>query len=222
MGWWLPENISTFGEEIDFLFTVILILTGIAFFLVEGALLVFLFRYRRREGRRATYIHGSRRLELIWTVIPALILFSLAVFQQRTWLKAKLGFPSQEEALVVEVSPEQFEWNVRYPGPDTIFDTEDDIVAPKNAFHAPVNRPILVLLRSQDVIHSFYVPALRVKQDAVPGMTTRAWFEATKTGRYEIACAELCGLGHYRMRAFLTVESEEEFQAWLEELRASQ
>src|SRR3972149_6661328 len=103
MGWWLPENISTFGEEIDFLFTVILILTGITFFLVEGVLLVFLFRYRHREGRKAIYIHGSRRLELIWTVIPALILFSLAVYQQSTRLKAKMGFPSQEEALAVEI-----------------------------------------------------------------------------------------------------------------------
>ena len=123
--------------------------------------------------------------------------------------------------MVVELTPKQFEWNVRYPGPDRALDTADDIIGPANDIHVPVNQDVLVLLEVQDVLHSFFVPALRVKQDAVPEMTTKAWFKAGKTGRYEIACAELCGLGHYRMRAFLTIESEEDFQAWLQE-KASQ
>jgi cytochrome c oxidase subunit 2 len=222
MNWWLPENIASFGREVDFLFYVILAITGIAFVLVQAALVYLLVRYRHREGRRALYIHGSRRLELVWTIIPALILFSLALYQRSTWLKAKQGFPDETQAVVIRVFPEQFEWYVQYPGPDGVFDTEDDIVPPVNVLHVPVNKPVLLLLESRDVIHSFFVPELRIKQDAVPGMTTRAWFQATKTGRYEIACAELCGLGHYRMRGFLTVETPEEFQAWLAEMKAAQ
>lgn len=218
MNWGLPENLSTF-RDIDFLFNVILIITGIAFVLVEGLLLLFLFRYRHRDGRRASYIHGHRHLELAWAIAPAIILFGLAVYQQSAWMEAKQRFPGEEQALVVELVPEQFEWNVRYPGPDRAFDTEDDVIAPNNILHVPVNQPVLVLLKSKDVIHSFFVPALRVKQDAVPGMTTRVWFQARKTGEFEIACAELCGLGHYRMRAYLTVETPEEFQSWLDGLR---
>jgi cytochrome c oxidase subunit 2 len=242
--WWLPENISAAAGSVDFLFTLILITTGIAFVLVEGLLIYFLYRYRHREGQKATYVHGHWRLELAWTLFPALILFSLAIYQRGPWLDLKARFPSEDEAVVVELSPKQFEWHVRYPGPDGQFgrvapelvDKEenplgldpndpagaDDIIAPNNALHVPVNQRVLVLLKAQDVIHSFYVPTLRVKQDAVPGMTIRTWFEAAKTGRYEIACAELCGLGHYRMRAFLTVESQAEFEAWLEEVKATQ
>ena len=218
--WWLPENIAAGRDDIDFLFKLILIITGIAFVLVQGVLVYFLYRYRYREGEKAIYAHGHWRLELAWTFFPALILFALAVYQRGPWLELKQDFPSEDEAMVVELAPEQFEWNVRYPGPDGAFDTADDIVAPKNEFHVPVNQPVIVLLRAKDVIHSFYVPALRIKQDAVPGMTTRAWFQAAKPGRYEIACAELCGLGHYRMRAFLVVETAEEFEAWLQEKAA--
>ncbi len=220
--WRLPTSVSTFGGDIDALFVAILIITVIAFVLVQGALLYFLYRYRDRGDRKATYVHGHWRLELAWTVLPALILFALAILQYDTWVEAKQRFPSEEESFVVEVTPEQFEWNIRYPGLDGAFDTEDDIVAPKNVMHVPVNEPVLVRLRSKDVIHSFFVPELRVKQDAVPGMTTQAWFEATETGEFEIVCAELCGLGHYRMRGFLTVETAEEFQAWLAEMEATQ
>lgn len=222
MDWWLPENVSTYGGNVDTLFYVILVLTAIAFVLVQGALLYFVVRYRRRDDEAAVYVHGSRRLEFIWTVIPALILFLLALFQTGTWLDIKQRFPSQNESVVLRVQPEQFEWHVQYPGVDGAFDTDDDIVPPVNVVHVPINERVLILLESQDVIHSFFVPELRVKQDAVPGMTTRLWFEATRTGEYEIQCAELCGLGHYRMRGRLTVDSTEDFEAWLQEVQASQ
>jgi cytochrome c oxidase subunit 2 len=119
--------------------------------------------------------------------------------------------------LVISLEAEQFEWYPTYPGPDGQLGTDDDIEAPINIIHVPVNQKVIINLSSRDVLHSFFVPALRVKQDAVPGRPISLWFEATQTGEYEIACAELCGLGHYRMRAFLTVEDEATFQAWLAE-----
>lgn len=222
MDWWLPENISSYGGSVDTLFYVILALTAIALVLVQAALLYFLVRYRHKDGEKAVYVHGNRRMEIIWTVIPALILFSLALFQTGTWLDIKQRFPGEDQSVVVRVMPEQFEWQAQYPGADGELDTDDDVFPPVNVIHVPVNERVLVLLESQDVIHSFFVPELRAKQDAVPGMTTRLWFEATRTGEYDIQCAELCGLGHYRMRGRLTIESTEDFEAWLQEVQASE
>jgi len=112
------------------------------------------------------------------------------------------------------VTAEQFAWNIRYPGGDGRFETADDITT-INQLHLPVQRTVLIHLKSKDVIHGFFVPQFRLKQDAVPGITGRLWVSATTTGNFEIACAELCGLGHYRMRGFLTIESPEAFQTWL-------
>lgn len=214
----LIDNISTFGSEVDLLFFVVLAVTGVAFLLVEGVLVAFLIRYRHREGRQAAYIHGNRRVEVLWTVVPGLMLFGLAIFQYGTWTRIKIDLPDEANAVVLEVEGKQFEWLATYPGPDGQLGTDDDIIAPPNVIHVPVNQPVIIRLTAREVLHSFFVPVLRLKQDAVPGMTIPVWFEATQTGTYEVACAELCGLGHYRMRAFLTVESEADFQAWLEEI----
>lgn len=113
---------------------------------------------------------------------------------------------------MISVEAEQFEWFATYPGPDGQFETVDDMEAPINVVHVPVNQPVIIRLTSRDVLHSFFVPVLRLKQDAIPGTIIPVWFEATKVGEYEIACAELCGLGHYRMRGLLRVESEADFQ----------
>lgn len=210
----LPENVSTYGGQIDDLFYLILWITGVIFVLVEILLLFFLFRYRHREGRVPRYTHGSNRLEVIWTIVPAVICVVLALMSRRSWAEIKQNMP--QGAMNVEVTAEQFAWNIRYPGPDGKLETADDVVT-LNQLHFPVGRPLIVTLRSKDVIHSFFLPEFRVKQDAVPGMTTRIWLEATRVGNWEIACAELCGLGHYRMKGFVTVETPEEFERWLAE-----
>ncbi len=217
-----PPNISTFGAEIDQLYTVILILTSIAFFLTEGVLLYALIRFRAREGGRSTYVHSNQKLELGWSIIPGLILFGLAVYQYGAWNTIKRDFPLPEESVQVELSPRQFLWAARYPGADNQLGTDDDIEAPNNVIHVPVDEPVLVYLRSQDVIHSFFVPALRLKQDALPGKVIRAWFEATQVGEYDVACAELCGPQHYTMNATLTVESRADFEEWLAKRQAAQ
>ncbi|MFN2387787.1 MAG: cytochrome c oxidase subunit II [Thermoanaerobaculia bacterium] len=213
----LPENVSTYGGRIDGLFWLITWITGVIFVVVEVVLLFFLFRYRNREGARARYTHGNNRLEVVWTIIPAVICVVLALLSRRAWADIKQSMPGG--AMPVEVMGEQFAWNIRYSGPDGRLNTGDDIVT-LNQLHVPVGRPVVVTLRSKDVIHSFFLPEFRVKQDAVPGMSTRIWFEATRVGNWEIACAELCGLGHYRMKGFVTVESPEDFQKFLAEQAA--
>ncbi|HSS44839.1 MAG TPA: cytochrome c oxidase subunit II [Thermoanaerobaculia bacterium] len=210
----LPEGVSSYSARIDGLFRLILWITGVIFVLVEALLLYFAIRYRHREGRRAQYTHGNNRLEVIWTIVPAIICVVLALLSRRTWAEIKQQMPA--DALPIEITAEQFAWNIRYTGPDGRFGTADDIVT-LNQLHFPVGRPVVVTLRSKDVIHSFFLPEFRVKQDAVPGMSTRIWFDAMRTGNWEIACAELCGLGHYRMKGFVTVESAEDFQKWLAE-----
>ena len=208
----LPENVSTYGGQIDGLFYLILWITGIIFIVVEALLLYFLFRYRHREGRPARYTHGSNRLEVIWTIVPAIICVVLALMSRRSWAEIKQSMP--QGAMTVEIMAEQFAWNLRYAGSDGKLNTADDVLS-LNQMHIPVGRPVIVSLKSKDVIHSLFLPEFRVKQDAVPGMTTRIWFEATRTGSWEIACAELCGLGHYRMKGFITVDSPEDFEKWL-------
>jgi len=213
----LPEGVSSYSGRIDGLFRLILWITGVIFVVVELLLLLFLFRYRHREGRRATYTHGNNRVEVVWTIVPAVICVVLALLSRRSWAEIKQQMP--REALPVEITAEQFAWNIRYPGPDGRFGTADDVVT-LNQLHIPVGRAVVVTLRSKDVIHSFFLPEFRVKQDAVPGMSTRIWFDGQRAGHWEIACAELCGLGHYRMKGFITVESQEEFDKFLAEQAA--
>ena len=218
----LVEQASTYAAAVDTMFMTVLILTGIAFIVVESILLYFLIRYRHREGRKAKYIHGNRRVEFAWTLVPGLMLFGLAVYQYNAWIDIKIDLPSESESLTISLSANQFEWEAIYPGEDGVLDTADDIKAPINVLHFPVNQPVIVELESVDVLHSFFIPEFRIKQDAVPGMTIPVWFEANQTGDFEIACAELCGLGHYRMRGRVTVESESDFNAWLADVQERQ
>jgi len=219
MGGLLP-GASTFAGPIDSLFMVVLVITGIAFVLVEAILVYCLIRFRRRDGRKAVFTFGNRRLELFWTIVPGIMLFGLAIYQYNTWIFTKVFLPEESQAYMVDVSSNQFEWQATYPGPDGRLDTADDIQSPINVLHFPVNRPVIIRLTSLDVIHSFFIPVLRVKQDAVPGRQLRFWFEATQTGQFELACAELCGLGHYRMRGQVTLETQAELDAWLAEIAA--
>jgi len=211
---WLPENVSTFGGEVDSLFYLIYYLTGAVFVLVSVAMIVFLVAYRQRQGRRAIYSHGNTTLEIVWTVIPALILIVLTVMSQATWARIKGHVPPSD--FDVQVTGKQFNWEIVYPGPDGKFETADDLMA-ENELHVPVGKVVRVHLRSKDVIHSFYLPNFRLRQDVVPGREILAWFEATKPGKYEIPCSQLCGFGHSGMKGWLYVHTPEEYAAWVKE-----
>lgn len=218
--WWmkLPDGVSSFSGQIDGMFWLILWITGIIFIVVEVLLIFFLWRYRHREGRQVVYTHGNSRVEVVWTIVPAVICVVLALMSRRLWADIKQNMPAG--AMPIGIEAEQFAWNIHYPGPDGKLFTADDVVT-LNQLHIPVSKPVVVTLRSKDVIHSFFLPEFRVKQDAVPGMTTHIWFDGNTVGHWEIACAELCGLGHYRMKGFITVEPQEEFDKWLAQEAAS-
>jgi cytochrome c oxidase subunit 2 len=211
--WWFPTNASSYGGDVDSLFVLILYITGAVFILVEVTLLIFLFKYRKREGRKASYIEGSLTAEIIWTSIPAVVCAFLGVFSQPLWSRIKDPDRIPADASPIDVTAKQFEWHFTYPGPDGHLGTADDFEK-RNELHVVVNRNYSVRLQSEDVIHSFFIPAFRLKQDAVPGMHIMAWFQPTRIGEYELGCAELCGLGHYRMRARVFVQTPEEFAAW--------
>ena len=211
---WLPENVSTYGKDIDYLFYLIYYITGVAFLLVTGTMVVFLVLYRHREGRRAMYTHGNTALEIIWTIVPAIILVVLSFMSQTTWGNIKARMPPAD--VHMQVTAKQFNWEIAYPGPDGKLGTADDLQM-ENELHVPVNKVVWVTLKSKDVIHSFFLPNLRLKQDAVPGREIQAWFEATKPGQYELPCAELCGFGHSGMRGWLYVHPADEYENWVKE-----
>jgi cytochrome c oxidase subunit II len=214
MGWFLPHGASTFAPGIDRLYYIILVITAIAFVLVEVGIIWFSIKYRQRPGRKAHYTHGNATAEIIWTAIPAVTVVALGIMSAGLWNRIKGRNSVPADAIAYGVKAKQFEWNVTYHGADGQLGTGDDFII-RNQLHVPVNKPILVNLEAEDAIHSFFVPAFRLKQDAVPGMKIRVWFQATEAGAFELACAELCGLGHYRMRAMVTVHTQEDYDKWL-------
>ena len=211
--WMMPETVSTYGPAIDQMYYVILVITGVVFFLTEGALIAFLVMYRHKEGRKAAYIHGSTKAEVIWTVTPFLIVMWIALASKSSWDLVKDPANIPADAMQLVVTAKQFEWNVTYPGTDGRIGTADDFTV-RNQLHMPVNRAVRVNLRAEDVIHSFFLPEFRLKQDAIPGKEIPVWFEATRTGEFTLGCAELCGLGHYRMKGTVYVHTEADFQSW--------
>ena len=218
LDWLLPEGASTFVGEIDWMYNTILVITGIAFVLVEAVLVWFLWKYRARPGQRAHYTHGNMKAEIIWTSVPAVVVIWIGLASVGGWNRMKTQVPAG--AIPVSILAKQFEWLVTYPGGDGRLGGADDFTV-RSQLHVPVNRPVVATLQAEEVIHSFFVPQFRVKQDVVPGMTMRVWFQPTKVGTYEIACAELCGMGHYRMRASVTVHTQEDYDRWLAGRRSS-
>ena len=214
LSWWLPPNVSTYGGDVDRLFYLIFYITGIAWVLVQVVMLIFLWLYRHKEGRRAEYSHGNTTLEIIWTIVPALILVILGFISRSTWAAIRYTHPPSDT--IVQITAKQFNWEVLYPGPDGKFDTDDDKMI-ENDLHVPVGKVVRVRLTSKDVIHSFFVPVFRLKQDAVPGRVIEVWFEATTPGVYELPCAELCGFGHSGMLGHVTVQTPGDYQAWIKE-----
>jgi len=211
---WLPENVSTYGPEIDRLFYLIYYVTGATFFAVQITLLAFLVLYRHQDGRRATYTHGNTTLEIAWTIAPAILLVILAFASRSVWAEIKQRVPPSD--MQVQVTAKQFNWEIAYPGPDGKIGTDDDVTM-DNDLHVPVGKTIRVNLKSRDVIHSFFIPSARFKQDAVPGHEIPTWFKITKPGKYEVPCAELCGFGHSGMRGWLHVLPLDEYDAWAQE-----
>ena len=214
-----PIDISASGHWVDELFWLAFALTGITFLVVIGLLAFMFWRYREQPGRKAYYTHGDSPGAVFMTFGLALLVFllidvNLAWHDHLAWKKVWGVPPNSSRTLRVEVMGEQFAWNIRYAGPDEIFGTPDDVTT-INQFHVPVNKPVVVQIGSKDVIHSFFLPNLRIKQDAVPGMVTNLTFEVRKPGTYDVACAEHCGFGHYRMNGFLIAEEPQAFEAWL-------
>jgi cytochrome c oxidase subunit 2 len=252
----LPVLASAHGGQIDGMIGWVHVFMLVLFVGWGGFFAYCLVRFRRSRNPVAIYTgvtsNVSTYSEIGVVIVEAVLLIGFAI---PLWAARVEGLPPENEALVVQVTGEQFAWNIHYPGPDRVFGRTDiklldlqtnplgldrsdpaakDDVTTVNQLYLPVNRPIIVRLRSKDVIHSFGVPEFRVKQDAIPGLTIPIWFiptittadMRTRTGnsgfQYEIACAQLCGLGHARMRGFVTVQGAEEFQKWMDEAVADQ
>jgi cytochrome c oxidase subunit 2 len=236
--WWLPHGASTAAAFIDNQFALTYVLMGIVFVAAQGALGLFVWQYRDRAGaKKVEYSHGNTKLEVLWTVLTGVLFVGLNLMGSNVWAHERFA-PAEPGSIPVEVTGMQFAWYFRYTGPDGKFgatspklmdpsagseaavglDTsdaaaKDDVVT--GTMYLPVNRQVDLRLRAVDVIHSFFVPSMRFKQDAVPGLEIHMHFTPTEVGDYEIACAELCGLGHYKMHGMLKVVSQEDFDKWL-------
>ena len=234
-GWWLPADISTHGAQIDQLIIVTHIFMAVLFVGWLSFFIFLLIRFRERKGHQAQHHVEHFKLPTYLEVGVAIVeVVLLCAFSFPIWSQYRGTPPDSSKALHIRVVAEQFAWNIHYPGPDGIFgkttaalmnssnpiglDPDDpagkDDVATINQLHIPVHTPVMVDLSSKDVIHSFFLPVMRVKQDVIPGQKIGVWFEATEAGEFEIACAQLCGLGHYRMKGYFTVDEKDKFDAW--------
>jgi len=212
---WFPPDISEHGHVIDDLFVFILWLTGIIFVATEGALFYYMWKYDgRRNKQPVKFSHGSHTLEVTWTILPAVTLLFIAIYQMNAWADAKMRRP--DVPVTAEITGRQFNWDVRYPGDDGVLHTPDDVLRYDGDIHFPANEEVLLIIKSTDVLHSFFLPNLRMKQDVVPGMEQYMWFKTRETGKVDIVCAELCGWGHYKMKGRATFEPRADFKAWLD------
>jgi cytochrome c oxidase subunit 2 len=234
----LPPQASTHAGDIDQMISLTHWLM-LVMFVGWGLYFVYvLFRFRKGGNPKASYegAHGKfAKGTEIAVVIAEMVL--LLIFAIPAWAKRVADLPPENQAVVVRLVAQQFAWNIHYAGPDGKFgrtdpqlvsaenaigldrrdpDAKDDVTT-INQLNLPVDRPILVQLSSLDVIHSFAIYEMRVKQDVVPGLRIPVWFIPNKVGAYEIACSQLCGLGHYRMRGFVNVQSAADFQKWMDD-----
>ena len=242
----LPVAASTHAGDIDQMIVLVHWLMAVLF-VGWGAFFVFvLVKFRRGANPKASYAGAKGKVAKSTEIAVAIIEIALLIgYAIPAWATRVKAFPSEREAVVVRVIGEQFAWNVHYPGPDGKFGRTDiklvsadnpigldrtdpgakDDITTVNQLNIPIDRPILVHLSTKDVIHSFGLFEMRVKQDAIPGMDIPVWFIPNRAGDYEIACSQLCGLGHFKMRGFVTVQSQADFQKWIadqeKELRAS-
>jgi cytochrome c oxidase subunit 2 len=236
--WPMPPAITRVGDWIDGQYSLTLWITGIIFILAQLALAWVVFRYRD-HGQKVHFVRGSHVLEVVWTTATLVLFMAMGAMAVHAWAQVHFTSP-KPNALDIDVMAEQFTWNFRYAGPDGKFapaapqyyndsygnpfginpdsKDKDDIVSP--VLVVPVDREIELRMQSKDVIHSFYVRELRIKQDVVPGMIIPIHFTPLKIGKYELLCAQLCGMGHNRMHSYLEVVSEADFQKWLKQQEA--
>lgn len=235
----LPINAAAHGYEIDSIILYVHILM-VVLFIGWGVFFTFtLIRFNRRVHPKADYhgvkSHLSTKLEVAVVVIEAVLLVGFSI---PFWARQIDTFPNRTDVLEIRIVAEQFAWNIHYPGKDGIFgksnpklmdpqnnpvgidssdpNAKDDFVA-INQLHLPVGHPIIIHLSTKDVIHCFALPIMRIKQDVIPGMSIPVWFTPVKTGNSEIACAQLCGIGHYRMKGYVTVHTPDEYEKWVSE-----
>lgn len=238
----LPVGASTHAAEIDYMIVIVHWLM-LVLFVGWGIYFIYtLFRFRQSAHPRANYhgvkSHFSSYIEVAIAVIEAVLLVFFAI---PAWAARVNQSPAEQDSVVVRVVGEQFAWNAHYAGPDGKFGRTDiklvaaenplgldrsdpaakDDVTTINQLNLPVDKPVIIHLSSKDVIHSFSLPQMRIKQDAVPGMTIPVWFTATQTGDWEVNCSQLCGLGHYRMRGFYSIKTQSDYDAWLREEEAA-
>lgn len=215
---YLIPQAATFAKDIDWLFTVIFLTVGFWFLVAQGTLFYFVFRFRRKAGVRAQYITGEQKSEKRWISIPhaLVILCDVGIIAATilVWINVKQYMPPAEEKL--RIIAQQWAWTFVHPGPDGTLDTADDITV-INELHVKANTVYHFELMSTDVVHSFSVPAFRLKQDAIPGRVITGWFEPTMRGEFDIQCAEMCGIGHALMAARLSIESAEQHAKWMTE-----
>jgi cytochrome c oxidase subunit II len=238
----MPIIASSHGHKIDMViylvhFMMLALFLGWAVYFVMA-----LWKFRSKKNPKADYTgvtsHTSSYIEAAIVVAEIVLLLGFSI---PFWAEHVNAFPTGEDNIEVKVNAEQFAWNIHYPGPDKKFgrtnieyfdkqanpmgidpndpNAKDDFTT-INQLHLPIGQPAIIHLTSRDVMHGFALPVMRVKQDVIPGMSIPTWFTPTKTGQWEIACTQLCGLGHYRMRGFLTIHSQEDYKTWLEEQAA--
>ena len=230
----LPQAASAHAAELDFMIVITHWLMLVLFVGWGGFFLYTLARFRKGSSPVASY-HGTKGGWSKWLEGGVLLaeIVLLAAFSIPAWSARVDAFPTPQESVVVRVVAEQFSWNIHYPGADGKFGKTDinlvspenplgldrqdqaakDDIATINQLNLPVNKPTIIHLSSKDVIHSLGLNQMRVKQDAIPGVVQNVWFTPTATGAWEINCSQLCGLGHYRMRGFYTIQTQEDFDA---------
>ena len=215
--WFMPQA-STSAVEVDNLILMITVIVGVWFVAAELVFFWLIWKFRARDGVRAQYVAGEAKSEKKWVSYPhyAVLVFDILilVFALRVWNNIKISAPPGEER--VRIIAQQWAWTFQHAGPDNILDTADDIRTVEDMY-VQVNRTYHFELHSKDVVHSFSVPAFRLKQDAVPGRAIDGWFTATQTGTFDVQCAEICGIGHGLMPAHLHVRTAAEHQAWMAE-----
>ncbi|HRA86681.1 MAG TPA: cytochrome c oxidase subunit II [Planctomycetaceae bacterium] len=230
-GWWFPgPPMSRTGVQIDGLFYLILIIVTITFVGTQYALGYVLWKGATKEpGSKAVFSHGSHKLEIMWTIVPSFVLVFISLSQLDVLAEIRVisSFPKdagKPATKVAEVMARQFEWRIRYPKPGTELTTEpspEDLYY-VNELHVPTGKPVVINLRTQDVQHAFFAPQLRVKQDAVPGLVIPVWFDIKEVGEYDLVCAELCGWGHFKMKARIVAQSQGSVDKYLKQLEAEQ
>ena len=227
----LPEQASEWAFKVDHVFLIVTIICAISFVLVEGALVFLVFKYRRKkneEDKKTPFITHNTRLEVIWAIIPTLVMFVLFYYGATTYYQMRT---MPKEYRQIDVTGRQWSWKFTYPNGVTTntqsactnaeFKNQLDCEVKGFSWKAgeplvvPINQKVVLRMRSKDVIHSFYVPAFRVKQDVVPGITSKLWFTANRIGTYDIFCAEYCGLDHSGMIGKVIVKLADEYESWL-------